>query len=166
MALSQADRPSALLLSRQALPAQARSPEQVASIRRGGYVLSDRPQAQAVILATGSEVALAMQAQALLDAQGLPVRVVSMPSTSVFDAQDARYRDGVLGRHLPRVAVEAGSTRGWAFYGCREVLGLDHFGASAPGPALMQSLGFTAEQLADKVRAAIDHEPQIERSSN
>ena len=166
MALSQADRPSALLLSRQALPAQARSPEQVASIRRGGYVLSDRPQAQAVILATGSEVALAMQAQALLDAQGLPVRVVSMPSTSVFDAQDARYRDSVLGRHLPRVAVEAGSTRGWAFYGCREVLGLDHFGASAPGPALMQSLGFTAEQLVDKVRAAIDHEPQIERSSN
>ncbi|WP_374587077.1 transketolase [Ideonella dechloratans] len=166
MALSQADRPSALLLSRQALPAQARSPEQVAAIRRGGYVLSDRPQAQAVILATGSEVALAMQAQALLDAQGLPVRVVSMPSTSVFDAQDARYRDSVLGRHLPRVAVEAGSPRGWAFYGCREVLGLDHFGVSAPGPALMQSLGFTAEQLAEKVRAAIDHEPQIERSSN
>jgi transketolase len=86
--------PSALLLSRQNLPAQPRTPEQTAAIRQGGYVLSDRPQMRAVILATGSEVALATQAQTLLDARAIPVRVVSMPSTTRFDAQDAAYRVG------------------------------------------------------------------------
>jgi transketolase len=166
-ALTTADRPTALLLSRQNLPAQARTPEQVLAMQRGGYVLSDRPAARAVILATGSELNLALQAQALLDARGLAVRVVSMPSTSVFDRQDRAYRMGVLMADRPRVAVEAGSSRLWAAYGCTAVLGLDTFGESAPGPALMQALGFTPERLAQLVTDEIEHaEPQIERSSN
>jgi transketolase len=165
-ALLNARGPSALLLSRQALPAQPRTPEQTAAIRRGGYVLSDRPQYRAVILATGSELSLAMQAQALLDARGLPVRVVSMPSTTVFDAQDRAWRQSVLGRHAPRVAVEAGSSRLWAAYGCSAVLGLDRFGESAPGPELMKALGFSAEHLAALVEEVAQAEPQIERSSN
>ena len=158
--------PTALLLSRQNLPAQARTPEQTAAIRRGGYVLSERPEAQATLIATGSEVSLAMQAQALLDARGVPVRVVSMPSTTVFDAQDAAWRRAVLGRHGPRIAVEAGSSRLWAAYGCTAVLGLDQFGESAPGPQLMQALGFHAEHLAALVSQEIEREPQFVRSSN
>ena len=165
-ALLNASGPSALLLSRQALPAQPRTPEQTAAIRRGGYVLSDRAGYQAVLIATGSELALAMQAQALLDARGLPVRVVSMPSTTVFDAQDRAWRQSVLGRHAPRVAVEAGSSRLWAAYGCAAVLGLDRFGESAPGPELMRALGFSAEHLAALVEEVVQAEPQIERSSN
>ncbi|MBQ0961562.1 transketolase [Ideonella sp. 4Y11] len=165
-ALMSKRRPSALLLSRQNLPAQPRTPEQTAAIHRGGYVLSDRPQPRAVIVATGSEVALAMQAQALLDERGLAVRVVSMPSTSVFDQQDAAWRQSVLGRHLPRVAVEAGSSKLWAAYGCSAVLGIDRFGESAPGPTLMKAFGFTADHLAALVAEEIEREPQIERSSN
>jgi transketolase len=165
-ALGQRDRPSALLLSRQALPAQQRSPEQALAMARGGYVLSDRPQARAVILATGSEVGLAMAAQLLLDTQGIAVRVVSMPSTSVFDRQDPLWRQSVLLAGMPRVAVEAGVTRGWAAYGCRAVMGLDHYGASAPGPALMREWGFTPEALALMVAAAIDDEAQGVRLSD
>ena len=150
-AVGNAHRPSALLLSRQNLPAQPRSPEQVQAIARGGYVLSDRPRARAVIVATGSEVGLAMAAQQLLDAKDLPVRVVSMPSTSVFDRQDAVYRQSVLMSGSPKVAVEAGSTRLWADYGCDAVLGLDRFGESAPGPELMKAFGFTPEALAQLV---------------
>ena len=165
-ALSQPRRPSALLLSRQNLPAQQRTPEQVVAARRGGYVLSDRAQARAVIVATGSEVALAMQAQALLDARGLPVRVVSMPSTSVFDRQDRTYRLSVLLADRPRIAVEAGSSKLWAAYGCTAVLGIDGYGESAPGPELMKAYGFTPEALADLVAGEIVREPQIERSSN
>ncbi len=165
-ALSQRDRPSALLLSRQALPAQVRSPEQALAMARGGYVLSDRPQPQAVILATGSEVGLAMAAQQLLDGRGMAVRVVSLPSTSVFDRQEPSWRHEVLGRGLPRVAVEAGVSRPWAAYGCTAVLGLDHYGESAPGPALMASLGFTADRLADLVAAEIQAESHLLRSSN
>ena len=107
-----------------------------------------------------------MQAQALLDARGVPVRVVSMPSTTVFDAQDAAWRRAVLGRHGPRIAVEAGSSRLWAAYGCTAVLGLDQFGESAPGPQLMQALGFHAEHLAALVSQEIEREPQFVRSSN
>ena len=165
-AVKESRRPSALLLSRQNLPAQTRTPEQTAAIWRGGYVLSDRPQPRAVILATGSEVGLAMAAQALLDARGLSVRVVSMPSTSLFDRQDRAWRDAVLPRGLPSVAVEAGVSRLWAAYGCTAVLGIDRFGESAPGPELMKAYGFTAENLADKVASEVDPESHIERSSN
>jgi transketolase len=155
VALEQRERPSALLLSRQNLPPQARDAAQRDAIRRGGYVLSDRPQPQAVILASGSEVALAMAAQALLDADGVPVRVVSLPSTTVFDRQECTWREAVLGRGLPRIGVEAGVTRGWGAYGCVATLGLDRFGESAPGPAVFEHFGFTPQRLAAIVRAAL-----------
>ncbi len=152
-ALTRRDRPSALLLSRQILPAQVRSAEQVQAIRRGGYVLSDREGAMAVLLATGSEVALALGAQKLLDQRGLAVRVVSLPSSTVFDRQDVAYRDAVLGRGLPRIGVEAGVTRWWGQYGCVAALGVDGFGESAPAAALYEHLGLTAAALADRVQA-------------
>ncbi|MEO8040625.1 MAG: transketolase [Betaproteobacteria bacterium] len=147
-ALGQRHRPTALLLSRQNLPAQVRTPAQVGDIRRGGYVLSDRPNALAVILATGSEVSLAMAAQELLDATGMAVRVVSIPSTSVFDRQDTAWHDAVLGVGLPRVGVEAGVTRWWSQYGCAAALGVDTFGESAPGPQVYEHFGLTAARLA------------------
>ena len=173
-ALAAGDRPSALLLSRQNLPAQPRSPEQVLKIRRGGYVLSDRPGAVAVILATGSEVALAIQAQQLLDAQGLPVRVVSLPSTTVFDRQDAAWRHAVLGRGLVRIGVEAGVTRWWGQYGCQAALGLDTFGESAPAAQLYPHFGLTAQRLAELVVAHVslpavsghEDDPRLVRWSN
>ncbi|RPH60057.1 MAG: transketolase, partial [Burkholderiales bacterium] len=150
-AIGQSTRPSALLLSRQNLPAQPRSPEQVLAIRRGGYVLADRDDAVATLLATGSEVSLAIEAQRLLDARGVPVRVVSMPSTTVFDRQDRAWRDEVLPPQLPRFGVEAGVTRWWSQYGCVAALGVDAFGESAPAAAVYRHFGLTAEALADLV---------------
>ena len=151
-AVAARDRPSALLLSRQNLPPQARTAEQLAQIERGGYVLSDRPAPRAVILATGSEVALAIVAQRLLDQHDIPVRVVSLPSTTLFDRQDAAWRDAVLGDPaLPRIGVEVGVSRWWAQYGCRAALGIDRFGESAPGAALFEHFGLTAANLADLV---------------
>jgi transketolase len=152
-ALEQRERPSALLLSRQNLPAQPRTPEQVLAIRRGGYVLSDRADAVAVLLATGSEVALATAAQKLLDAEGRPVRVVSLPSSTVFDRQERPWRDAVLPPGLPRIGVEAGVTRWWGQYGCVDALGVDSFGESAPAGRLYEHFGLTAERLAERVRA-------------
>ncbi|MEW5834369.1 MAG: transketolase [Pseudomonadota bacterium] len=165
-ALAQSERPSALLLSRQNLPAQERSPEQVLEVRRGGYVLSDRANAVAVILATGSEVSLAMEAQRLLDARGLAVRVVSMPSTTVFDRQDRNWRDAVLGLGLPRIGVEAGVTRWWGQYSCAAALGVDTFGESAPGPRVYEHFGLTAERLADLVQREACEDGRFVRSSN
>jgi transketolase len=156
-ALEQDQRPSALLLSRQNLPAQARRPEQLHDIRRGGYILSDRPRAAAVILATGSEVGIAMAAQKLLDERGLPARVVSLPSSTVFDRQDGDWHDTVLGRGLPRVGIEAGVTRWWGQYGCAAALGVDNFGESAPGAALYQHFGLDAGHLANLVCAVCGH---------
>ena len=161
--LTQRDRPSALLLSRQGLPPMDRSPEQVLDVSRGGYVLSERPDAVAVILATGSEVSLAMAAQQLLDARDLPVRVVSIPSSSVFDRQDRAWRDAVLGRKLPRIGVEAGVTCWWGQYGCRAALGVDHFGESAPGPEVFGHFGLTAGKLADLVQTECDQERRLVR---
>jgi transketolase len=155
-ALEQAQRPSALLLSRQNLPAQVRTPQQAVEIRRGGYVLSDRSGAKAVLLATGSEVAIAMAAQQLLDAQGVPVRVVSLPSSSVFDRQPREWREAVLGRGLPRVGIEAGVTRWWGQYGCVAALGVDGFGESAPGPQVYEHFGLTAQRLAERVVACVE----------
>ena len=165
-ALAQRDRPSALLLSRQNLPAQLRSPEQVLDICRGGYVLSERSDAQAVILATGSEVSMAMAAQQLLDARKVPVRVVSIPSSSLFDRQDRTWRDAVLGRGLPRIGVEAGVTCWWGQYGCCAALGVDQFGESAPASQVYEHFGLTAEKLADRVQAECDKERRLGRSSN
>jgi transketolase len=154
-ALEQRQRPSALLLSRQNLPAQSRTPAQLAEIARGGYVLSDRDGARAVLIATGSEVALAMAAQQQLDTAGVPVRVVSLPSSTVFDRQDRAWRDAVLGRGLPRFGVEAGVTRWWGQYGCAAALGIDRFGDSAPAAALFQHFGITAEALVAMVQAEL-----------
>ena len=165
-ALAQADRPTALLLSRQNLPAQTRSPEQVLGVRRGGYILSDRADAVAVMLATGSEVSLAMAAQQLLDARNIAVRVVSLPSSTVFDRQDRAYRDVVLGRGLVRIGVEAGVTRWWGQYGCSAALGIDTFGESAPAPQVYEHFGLTAGKLADLVQAQCDEERRLVRSSN
>jgi transketolase len=172
-ALGQAQRPSALLLSRQNLPAQTRTPEQVVEIRRGGYVLSDRARPKAVLLATGSEVAIAMAAQQLLDAQGVPVRVVSLPSSTVFDRQPREWREAVLGRGLPRIGIEAGVTRWWGQYGCVAALGVDSFGESAPGPQVYEHFGLTAQRFAERVASTIEassaeafDEANVVRSSN
>jgi transketolase len=153
--IKNAQRPSALLLSRQNLPAQPRTAQQLDLAARGGYVLSDRDNARAVILATGSELGLAMEAQRLLDAKGIAVRVVSIPSTTVFDRQDAGYRNAVLGSGLPRIAIEAGVTRFWGQYGCAAVLGIDTFGESAPAGDLFKHFGLTAANLADTVAAQL-----------
>jgi transketolase len=114
-----------------------------------------KKKAQAVIIATGSEVQLALHAQAELARRGIAVRVVSMPSTSVFDRQSTAYKASVLPAGLPRVAVEAGVTDGWWKYGCAAVVGLDRYGESAPAPQLFKHFGFTAQNVADTVRVVL-----------
>jgi transketolase len=147
--------PSCLIFSRQALSPQTRDAAKLAGIVRGGYVLSEAEggKPQAIIIATGSEVGIAMEAQKLLLARGKKVRVVSMPCTNQFDAQDAAYRDSVLPRGVKRVAVEAGVTDGWYKYVGLDgkVVGLDRFGESAPAPVLFKHFGFTAENVAKVV---------------
>jgi transketolase len=164
-AVSQADRPSALLLSRQNLPAQPRSDAQVAAMQRGAYVLSEPADAQATILASGSELGLAVAAQTQLATRGVAVRMVSMPSSSVFDRQPRVYRDEVLGA-LPRFGVEAGISRFWSQYGCVAALGVDSFGESGPGPAVFEHFGLTPAGLAALVLCELDPEHHVLRSSN
>ena len=162
-AIERATGPSALAFSRQNLPFQARTAAQTADIRRGGYVLSEagtpsQPVSpQAIIIATGSEVALAMAARKQLADEGIAVRVVSMPSTNVFDRQDAAYRASVLPKGLPRVAVEAGVSDGWRKYvGLEgEVIGLDRFGESAPAGELFAYFGITTEAVVAAVKKVI-----------
>jgi transketolase len=156
-AIERQDGPSCLLFSRQNLPFQAREPSCIGGIARGGYVLSDAADAQAIIIATGSEVALAVAAQKLLAATGIAVKVVSMPSTNVFDRQSATYRQSVLPKDLKRVAVEAGVTDYWRKYvGVEgEVVGLDRFGESAPAGELFKFFGITAEAVANAVKRVV-----------
>jgi transketolase len=153
-ALERRNGPSALLFSRQNIAFALRSDEVLAQVRRGGYVLSDAPWAKAVIMATGSEVPLALEAQKRLAAEDIAVRVVSMPSTTVFDRQDAAYRDSVLPRALPRIAVEAGVTDFWRKYVGPQgaVVGIDRFGESAPAGDLFKHFGFTPENVVAAVR--------------
>jgi transketolase len=158
-ALAERERPSALLLSRQNLPAQERTPAQVLEIQRGGYILSDRPAPRAVILATGSEVAIAIAAQQLLDARGFPVRVVSIPASTIFDRQDRAWRASVLGAGIPRIGIEAGVSQWWGQYGCVAALGVDTFGESAPGPKVYEHFGLTAGRLADVAQSVAAGEP-------
>jgi transketolase len=154
------DRPSALLLSRQNLTHAPK--RELQHIAKGGYVLSEPEEAglaqdaKAIIMATGSEVSLALKAQALLATQGVPTRVVSMPCTQVFDAQSLDYKQSVLPPHLPKVAVEMGSTDFWWKYKVTDVLGIDQFGESAPAPDLFKHFGFTPEHLAERVSQAIN----------
>ncbi|BAU50021.1 transketolase [Sulfurifustis variabilis] len=155
-AVERKDGPTSLILTRQNVPHQNRDAATLANIARGGYVLSEAPNGkpEAVIIATGSEVGLAMEAQKALAAKGRNVRVVSMPCTSVFEAQDAAYRDSVLPTTLrKRVAVEAGVTDYWRKYVGLDgrVVGIDRFGESAPGGAVMKQFGFTAENVVKTV---------------
>ncbi|HEV8500675.1 MAG TPA: transketolase [Casimicrobiaceae bacterium] len=164
-ALERDDGPTAMMLSRQNIAFVARDAAQIAGIVRGGYVLRDfagtTGARRAVVIATGSEVPLALGARDLVAAEGIDLRVVSMPSTSVFDRQDAAYRERVLPRGVPRTAVEAGVTAGWRKYVGAEddpraaVVGLDRFGESAPGGVLFKYFGFTAERVADAVRGTL-----------
>ena len=159
MALAHANRPSALLLSRQALP-YAPKPR-LDDIGKGAYVLAEpaevglRRKAQAVILATGSEVQLALHAQAALAKLKVAVRVVSMPSTTTFDRQSTAYKASVLPAGLPRIAVEAGVTDGWWKYGCAAVIGIDTYGESAPAPALFEHFHFTVDNVVATVRKVL-----------
>jgi transketolase len=150
--------PTALCLSRQNLPFVKRDAAQVAAVARGGYVLSEaQGKAQAVIIATGSEVDLALKAQAELAKEGVAVRVVSMPNTNAFDRQDAAYKAGVLPKGLPRIAVEAGVTDGWYKYVGLDgkVVGLDRFGESAPAGVLFKEFGFTVENVVKTVKSVL-----------
>lgn len=149
--------PTALLLSRQNLPFMQRSPETMAAVARGGYVLSDTEGARAIIMATGSEVEIAMAAQKLLEKDGIAVRVVSMPCTEVFDKQDVQYRQSVLTPGIPRVAVEAGVRDFWYKYVGLEgaVVGIDRYGESAPAGDLFRFFGLTAESVSDAVKSII-----------
>jgi transketolase len=153
-AIERRDGPVCLLFSRQNLAFQARDAERVNQVSRGGYVLSEAASPKAVIIATGSEVSLAVAAQKLLADAGVAVTVVSMPSTSVFDRQDAAYRESVLPKGMKRVAVEAGVTDYWRKYVGLDgaVVGLDRFGESAPAGELFKFFGITAEAVADAVK--------------
>ena len=159
VAIQSRQRPSALLLSRQNLPYLPKAG--LEDIAKGAYVLAEPSEVglnkkpQAVIIATGSEVALALHAQAALASLKIAVRVVSMPSTSVFDRQSLAYKTSVLPDKLPRVAIEAGVTDGWWKYGCAAVLGIDSYGESAPAPQLFKHFGLTAEDLANTVRQVL-----------
>ncbi len=156
-AVRRKDGPSTLIFSRQNLPFQERTAGQIADINRGGYVLQDTPNAQVILIATGSEVELATKAAAVLEAEGVSVRVVSMPSTDVFDRQDAAYKASVLTRGTPRVAIEAGVTDFWYKYVGLEgaVVGIDTFGESAPAPVLFKHFGFTVENVVAKAKIVI-----------
>jgi len=157
-AVERRDGPSALVFSRQNLQYQKRDVQALAGIARGAYVLADCAGApQALILATGSEVQLALGAQVKLLAEGVRVRVVSMPSTSVFDRQDGAYRETVLPRGVPRVAVEAGVSDYWRKYVGLEgaMVGVDRYGESAPGPELFKYFGFTPDKVVAAVKSVI-----------
>ena len=155
VALQNKTKPTALLLSRQNISYAPKS--DLAHISKGAYVLAEpsdvglKKKTQAVIIATGSEVQLALKAQELLASKKIAVRVVSMPSTTTFDRQDADYKNTVLPVGLPRVAVEMGVTDGWWKYGCAAVVGIDTYGESAPAPVLFKHFGFTPENVADTV---------------
>jgi transketolase len=153
-AIERKNGPAALLLTRQNVPYCKRA--DITEVARGGYVISDAEGARAAIIATGSELAVALEAQKLLAGEGIPVRVISMPSTSVFDRQEAGYRNAVLGA-LPKVAVEAGVSDYWRKYVGLEgaVVGIDRYGESAPAADLFKHFGFTPAKVAEAVRSLV-----------
>ncbi|MFT4199061.1 MAG: transketolase, partial [Pseudoxanthomonas sp.] len=159
-AIIRQDGPSCLVFSRQNLAPQARSDAQVAAIYRGGYVLAEAEGGapRLILIATGSEVGLAAQARALLQAEGVPTRLVSMPSTDVFDRQDADYRESVLPRAVrARVAIEAATADFWGKYVGLDgaVVGMTRFGESAPAEQLFPLFGFTAEHVLEVARGVL-----------
>ena len=151
--------PSALIFSRQTLPAQVKTDDQVAGVHRGGYVLvREQGDLDAILIATGSEVALAVEAAERLQADGRGVRVVSMPCAELFDSQEAGYKETVLPSHvLARVAVEAGHTDFWYKYVGLDgrIVGMSSFGESAPAAALFQHFGLTADSVVTAVQDVI-----------
>ncbi len=149
--------PTTLIFSRQNLAFVERTDAQIADIRRGGYVLKDATNAKAILIATGSEIELALKSADMLASEGIPVRVVSMPSTEVFDRQDAAYKASVLNKGLPRVAVEAGVTDVWFKYVGLDgaVVGIDTFGESAPAGVLFKHFGFTTEKIVAAVKSVL-----------
>jgi len=158
-ALERRDGPTALVLTRQSLPILDRGA--VSGALRGGYVLREAPddEPEVILIATGSEVHLALEAQEQLNEEGVQARVVSMPCWACFDAQPQTYRDEVIPPAVTaRLAVEAGSPMGWERYvGCQgEVVGIERFGASAPYKDLMKKFGFTAEVVAERARAVLE----------
>ncbi|MBK6570357.1 transketolase [Candidatus Aalborgicola defluviihabitans] len=168
VALQNKTKPTALLLSRQNISYAPKAESALApdacgldAINKGAYVLAEptevglKKKTQAVIIATGSEVQLALHAQKLLAERKIAVRVVSMPSTTTFDLQSAAYKSSVLPAGLPRVAVEMGATGGWWKYGVSAVVGIDCFGESAPAPVLFKHFGFTPENVADTVQSVL-----------
>ena len=159
VALQNRAKPTALLLSRQNIHYAPKA--SLGDISKGAYVLAEpsevglKKKAQAVLIATGSEVPLALKAQELLALRKIAVRVVSMPSTTTFDQQDVAYKSAVLPAGVPRVAVEMGASGGWWKYGCAAVVGIDTFGESAPAPVLFKHFGFTPENVADTVEQVL-----------
>ena len=156
-AVERKDGPSSLLFTRQNVPFQKRDAHTVAAIGRGGYVLADAQDPKAVIIATGSEVQLAMGARQKLAAEGVAVRVVSMPCTSIFDRQSPMYKDVVLIPTLPKIAVEAGVSDFWRKYVGLEgaVVGIDRYGESAPGPKLFEHFGFTVDNVVKAAKSVL-----------
>ncbi|OIP15304.1 MAG: transketolase [Betaproteobacteria bacterium CG2_30_59_46] len=155
-AVERNDGPSCLIFSRQNLNFQKRDAAQIANIAKGGYVLADAASPKMVLIATGSEVQLAMDAKKVLDEQGIATRVVSMPSTNVFDKQDQAYKDSVLPKGIKRVAVEAGITDGWYKYvGEGAVVGMHSFGESAPAGELFKLFGFTVENVVNTAKGIL-----------
>jgi transketolase len=159
VALERTDGPTALILTRQGLPIIDRAVYGAADgVRKGAYVLADVPSPAAILIATGSEVPLAIEAATLLEQRGIAARVVSMPSWELFDAQPKAYRDGVLPPSISaRVSIEAGTTMGWERYVGLEgtAVGVDHFGASAPFQTIYRNFGITAERAADEAEALV-----------
>ena len=155
-ALERQNGPSALIFSRQNCPFVPRNAQQIAHIQRGAYVLQEgKGKLDAVIMATGSEVGLALQTAASLTRQGRSIRVVSLPCTTLFDQQSTAYKSQVLPPQVPRIAIEAGVTDFWWKYGCVAVHGVDTFGESAPAPELYAHFGLTVEQISKTVQQCI-----------
>ena len=168
VALQNKTQPTALLLSRQNCVYARKTTSKMApqasgvdAIAKGAYIVSEaadlglKGKTQAVIIATGSELQLALATQALLATKKIAVRVVSMPATTTFDKQSTAYKSAVLPAGIPRIAVEMGSTAGWWKYGCAAVVGLDTYGESAPAPVLFKHFGFTPENVAATVQAVL-----------
>jgi transketolase len=149
-AIERSTGPTSLILTRQDLPHVPRTPEQIASIKRGGYIVSNGSASPAItLIATGSELQLAIGAARELEKSGIAVRVVSMPCTQVFDRESAAYRDHVLPPNGARLVIEAGATGGWwRHVGARgDVIGIDRFGQSAPAKPLFEHFGFTVDAV-------------------